>query len=329
MLPTELLSAPRPVAQKRGLQLRRSFGLVFALLLLVVTLSLISERFLTFQNIINIIRQASVNGIIAIGMTYVILTGGIDLSVGSILGLTAVIAATIIAWTGSSSMAIASAIGVGIGIGLFNGYLITKLALPPFIATLGSMVLVRGCALIVTQGKPISGFPDGFRFLGAGLLGTIPVPVYIVCALFIAAYIVLRFTTIGHTIYAIGTNSEAARYVGYALNRYLTLIYALCGALSALAGLLLIGRLNSAQPIIGEGYELDVIAAVVVGGSSLFGGTGGIGGTAMGVLIIAIIDNGLNILNVSSFYEQIVKGAVIAIALLLYGAINRRQRESA
>ncbi len=304
--------------------IHKETGLLLILLLFVVTLSIISEHFFTFQNIINIIRQAAINGIIAIGMTYVILTGGIDLSVGSILGCSSIVAALIMVETELVSLAILGGVATGLLLGFVNGVIITKFSLPPFITTLGSMVLVRGLALIVSQGRPVSNFPDSFRFLGAGVIGIIPVPVVVVVLLFAAAYIVLRFTTIGRTIFAIGTNSRAAHIVGYAVNRYLALIYVFSGVLSAFAGLLLIGRLNSAQPIIGEGYELDAIAAVVVGGTSLFGGSGGIGGTAIAVLIIAVIDNGLNILNVSSFYEQIVKGALIAVALLLYSALDRK-----
>ncbi|MCF6335082.1 MAG: ribose ABC transporter permease [Spirochaetales bacterium] len=294
------------------------FGLVIAFLIMIFALSLLSDRFLTFQNILNVLRQYSINGIIAVGMTMVILTAGIDLSVGSILGLTAVITADLLHSGIPVVFAIFLGLLLGSSIGLVNGLLITKIKIPPFIATLGMMTLTRGLAFTFTQGKPITGLNEGFRFIGTGMAGPFPFPVIIAAIVFVAGYIFLKKSRHGENIYALGNNETAAEFSGIPVKRYVTLVYAVSGFLSALAGMILVGRLDSAQPIIGQGYEFDAIAAVVVGGTSFTGGDGSIWGTLIGVLIIAVINNGLNLLDVSSFYEQVVKGVVIAVALLLH-----------
>ncbi len=294
------------------------YGLIIAFLIMIFAISLLSDRFLTFQNILNILRQSSINGIIAVGMTMVILTAGIDLSVGSILGLTAVITADMLHSGIPVFLAIFLGLFLGICIGLVNGILITRVKIPPFIATLGMMTLTRGLAFTFTQGKPITGLDEGFRVIGTGMTGPVPVPVIIAGIVFVAGYIFLKKSRHGENIYALGNNETAAHFSGIPVKRYMTLVYAVSGFLSALAGMILIGRLDSAQPIIGQGYEFDAIAAVVVGGTSFTGGHGSIWGTLIGVLIIAVINNGLNLLDVSSFYEQVVKGVVIAVALLLH-----------
>lgn len=298
----------------------QQFGLVIAFLLLALTLTLLSNRFLTVSNVINVLRQSTINGIIAVGMTMVILTAGIDLSVGSILGLTAVVTADLLQRGWPVGLAVGAGLALGAFLGLINGLLITKSRIPPFIATLGMMTLARGMALTYTQGRPITGLPAGFRFLGTGFLGPVPMPIVIAALVFILGYLLLNRTQVGEYIYALGNNVTAARFSGIPTQRYITLVYVISGLLSALAGMILVARLDSAQPIVGQGYEFDAIAAVVVGGTSFVGGEGGLGGTLLGVLIIAVLNNGLNLLNVSSFYEQVVKGVVIALALLLHRA---------
>lgn len=206
--------------------------------------------------------------------------------------------------------------------GLINGLIITKTRIPPFIATLGMMTFARGAALTYVQGRPVTGLAKSFLFVGKGFLGPIPMPIIIAGMVFILGYVLLSRTKVGEYIYAIGDNMEAARLSGVPIDRYTTLVYAICGFLTALSGIILTARLNSAQPSSGVGYEFDAIAAVVVGGTSLAGGEGGLGGTLLGVLIIEVLNNGLNLLNVSSFWQPVVKGVVIALALLMHRALR-------
>jgi ribose transport system permease protein len=304
-------------------ELSQRFGLVFSFLLLCLILSLLSDRFLTVSNMVNVLRQSTINGIIAVGMTYVILTAGIDLSVGSILALTAVVTANMLQIEGMSvAMAVLSGLLLGGILGLINGIIITKASVPPFVATLGMMTVGRGLALTYTEGRPITGLPDSFRFLGTGSLGPVPMPIIIAGLAFIVGYILLTQTWIGEYIFALGNNPVAARYAGINTHIYTIFVYIVAGVLSALAGMILIARLNSAQPTAGLGYEFDAIAAVVVGGTSFAGGEGSLWGTLLGVLVIAVLNNGLNLLNVSSFYQPVVTGLVIALALLFYKAIR-------
>ncbi|HSG17798.1 MAG TPA: ribose ABC transporter permease [Anaerolineae bacterium] len=299
------------------------YGLILSFLLLCIVLALLSDRFLTVGNATNILRQSTINGIIAVGMTVVILTAGIDLSVGSILALSSVITASML----QSGLPVPAAILIGLGIGatcgLFNGIVISRAGVPPFVATLGMMTIARGLALVFTEGKPITGLPDAFRFVGTGSIGPIPTPIVIAAATFIVGYILLTRTSLGQFIYGIGNNPVAARYAGISVSLNITLVYMMSGLLSALAGLILIARLDSAQPTAGIAFEFDAIAAVVVGGTSFAGGQGGLGGTLIGVLIIAVLNNGLNLLNISSFYQPVVSGVVIALALLLHRAVGR------
>lgn len=303
-------------------ELSQRFGLVFSFLLLCLVLGLLSDRFLTVNNMVNVLRQSTINGIIAVGMTYVILTAGIDLSVGAILALTSVVTADLLQQGLPVPLAIAAGLALGAALGLVSGIIITKGRVPPFVATLGMMTVARGLALTYTEGRPITGLPDSFRFIGTGSLGPIPMPIVIAGVTFIAGYFLLTRTRVGEYIFALGNNPVAARYAGIATQRYTTFVYVVAGLLSALAGMILVARLNSAQPTAGLGYEFDAIAAVVVGGTSFAGGEGGLGGTLLGVLVIAVLNNGLNLLNVSSFYQPVVTGVVIALALLLYRAIR-------
>jgi ribose/xylose/arabinose/galactoside ABC-type transport system permease subunit len=303
-------------------ELLQRFGLIISFLLLCVVLALLSDRFLTVSNAVNLLRQSTINGIIAVGMTFVILTAGIDLSVGATLALSTVVTANLLQQGIPVLLAVAIGLALGAALGFLNGLIITKARVPPFVATLGMMTVARGLALTYTQGRPITGLPDAFRFIGTGSLGPIPMPIVIAGLTFLVGWVVLNRTRMGEYIYAIGNNPVAARYAGIATDSYITFVYVLAGFLSALAGMILVARLNSAQPTAGIGYEFDAIAAVVVGGTSFAGGQGGLGGTLLGVLVIAVINNGLNLLNVSSFFQPVVTGIVIALALLIYRAIR-------
>lgn len=309
----------------RNLNLRdlsQRFGLILSFLLLCIALSLLSDRFLTLSNATNVLRQSTINGIIAVGMTYVILTAGIDLSVGAVLALCTLVTADLLQKGLPVPLAVIAGLGLGAGLGLVNGLIITKARVPPFVTTLGMMTVARGLALTYTQGRPITGLPEGFRFMGTGSLGPIPMPIVIAGLTFLVGYVLLTRTRVGEYIFALGNNPVAARYAGIATDRFIAFVYAVAGLLAALAGMILIARLNSAQPTAGLGYEFDAIAAVVVGGTSFAGGEGGLGGTLLGVLVIAVLSNGLNLLNVSSFYQPVITGVVIALALLLYRAIR-------
>jgi ribose transport system permease protein len=303
-------------------ELLQRFGLILSFLLLCVVLTLLSDRFLTVNNAVNVLRQSTINGIIAVGMTFVILTAGIDLSVGATLALSTVVTANLLQQGIPVLLAVLLGLVLGAAVGFLNGLIITKARVPPFVATLGMMTVGRGLALTYTQGRPITGLPEAFRFIGTGSLGPIPMPIVIAGLTFLVGWVVLSRTRIGEYIYAIGNNPVAARYAGIATDSYITFVYVLAGLLSALAGMILVARLNSAQPTAGLGYEFDAIAAVVVGGTSFAGGEGSLGGTLLGVLVIAVINNGLNLLNVSSFYQPVVTGIVIALALLIYRAIR-------
>lgn len=298
------------------------FGLTFSFLLLILALSLLSERFLTSANLINILRQATINGIISVGMTLVILTGGIDLSVGSVLALSVTIGASLMKQGQPVGAAVLAALAVGTLLGMINGLMITRAKIPPFIATLGMLTVARGLTLMYTQGQPITGLPASFRWIGTGVIGGIPVPIMLTLLVFVAGWVFLTRTKYGAQIYLMGDNLNAAKLAGVPTDRMTVLVYAISGFCAALAGLVLVARLDSAQPIIGQGYEFNAIAAVVVGGTSFAGGEGGLAGTLLGTLLIETLNNGLNLLNVSPLWEQVVKGVVIALALLLHKAFS-------
>jgi ribose/xylose/arabinose/galactoside ABC-type transport system permease subunit len=301
----------------------KRFGLLLVYLVLIIGLSMLSNRFLTSSNQVNILRQATINGIIAVGMTLVILTAGIDLSVGSVLALSAVIGADLLKRGIPVPVAVLAALGVGALAGLANGVIITRGKIPPFIATLGMLTVARGLTLMYTGGQPFTGFPSAFRQIGAGVLGPIPTPIIIALFVFAGVSIILGRTRFGQHIYLLGDNPVAARLAGINIEFVTVMVYVASGLCAALAGLILIARLDSAQPVIGMGYEFNAIAAVVVGGTSFFGGEGTLFGTLLGTLLIETISNGLNLLNVSPLWEQVVKGLVIALALLAYKALNR------
>lgn len=293
----------------------RNLGPLLGLVILCVVLTGLSDRFLTMDNLLNVTRQVSINAVISVGMTLVILTGGIDLSVGSILAFAGSITAGLL--SGGQLLIPAIIIGVVAGafIGMINGALITRAGIPPFIATLGTMTAARGFTLVYTDGRPITGMEEAFRFLGGGYIAGIPVPVIIMAIIFLLAHIMLTRTKFGRYVYAIGGNEEAARLSGIGTKKVLLSVYTLAGLLAGFSGVIMASRLNSAQPTAGAGFELDAIAAVVLGGTSLSGGVGTVGGTLIGAMIIGVLDNGLNLLNVSSFYQQVAKGVVILLAV--------------
>ena len=303
----------------------RQFGTLIGLIVLCVILWILTPHFLTITNILNITQQTSINAIIAVGMTFVIITAGIDLSVGSIMAFAGVVLAG--ALNAGIPIPIAMLIGLGVGAacGLVNGLLITYGGLPPFISTLGMMSVARGGALLYTDGRPVSGFSEGFRFLALGEILSIPVPVVIMIVVYIIAHFLLTRTKFGRYTYAIGGNEEAAMLSGINIRFFKTAIYAFCGMLSGLAAIILTARLNSAQPIAGIMYELDAIAAAVIGGTSLMGGEGRITGTLIGALIMGVLRNGLNLLGVSSFVQQTVIGSVIIVAVLVDMALKRQK----
>ena len=303
----------------------RQFGTLIGLVALSLVLWALTPHFLTVANVLNIAQQTSINAIVAVGMTYVILSGGIDLSVGSIVALSGVALGAALQSGQPAVSAALVAMGVGVVCGLVNGVLVSWGGLPPFIVTLGMMSVARGAALLVTEGRPISGFDAGFRSLATGEIGFIPGPVAATAIIYLAAHIVLTRTTFGRYVYAIGGNEEATRLSGVAVRFHKTMIYAVSGLMSALAAIVLTARLNSAQPIAGMMYELDAIAATVIGGTSLMGGVGTLTGTLVGALIMGVLRNGLNLLGVSSFLQQIVIGAVIVGAVLV-DTILKRQR---
>ena len=290
---------------------------LIGLVLLCVVITFVSPAFMTLSNLTNVFTQVSTNAIIAVGMTFVILTGGIDLSVGSTVAISGAFAASIIKSTNNVFLAVLAAGIVGIVIGLINGLLISKGKLQAFIATLATMTIFRGATLVFTNGTPISKLPENFVNIGNGKLGFIPIPVIITVIVLVIAIYVLTQTRFGRYLYALGGNEDSARLSGINTTKIKTLVYVISGFASSIAGVIIASRIGSASPNAGTGFELDAIAAVVIGGTSLAGGEGRITGTLIGALIIGVLNNGLNLMNVSPFYQSIVKGLVILIAVLL------------
>ena len=305
------------------------YAAFLALALLVIVLSVISPEFRTASNFMNLLRQATFNGLIAFGMTCVILSDGIDLSVGSTFALSAIICAELIVLDVATGLAIIISLVAGTLLGLISGFLVAKARLQPFIATLITMTAYRGLAMIITDGKPISRLAHNieseagaalFKTLGKGNIElgviNIPVPAIILVLALVVFWFMLTKTTFGRKIYATGSNAKCANLVGVNVAKTKMIVYSISGFMSALAGLIMISRVDSAQPVLGDGYELDAIAAVALGGTSMSGGRGKITGTFAGVLIIAVLNNGLNILGVSTYYQEVIKAIVILIAVL-------------
>lgn len=303
--------------RNRVTQTLLQYGIVLALVALGVALSFLSPVFLTTDNLIQVLLQASINTIIALGITFVIITAGIDLSVGSTAALAGMVAAKLMVAGTVWPMAVLVALIVGLVIGFINGFLITKLRITPFIVTLGMLSVVRGSALVYSDGRPVYGFPESFNQVFGGYLGPIPMPVVVAAIVALISWFVLRYTRLGEYTYAIGGNAEATRLSGVSVDRYTIIIYMICALFAALAGIVLTARLRAAEPIAASGYELNAIAATVMGGTSLFGGEGGVVGTIIGALIISTLLNGLNLLNVQSFYQQLAIGLVIILAVAL------------
>lgn len=300
----------------------KSFALKYwiyiAFAFLFVILSVASPSFLTVDNMLNVLRQVSINGIIAVGMTFVIITGGIDLSVGSILALSGVIACSLAhPDTYPVFVAVGAGLLVGLLCGVINGTIIAYGKVAPFIVTLGMLTIARGATLVFTGGRPVINLSDAYNNIGGGYIQGIPVPIYVLIFVILIGMFLLNFTRFGRHVYAVGGNELAARVSGLNPARVKIAVYAISGLLSGLAGIILSSRVMAGSPVAGEGYELDAIAAVVIGGSSLAGGVGKIGGTVIGALIIGFMNNGLDLLNVSSYYQQIVKGLIIIAAVLL------------
>jgi ribose/xylose/arabinose/galactoside ABC-type transport system permease subunit len=290
---------------------------VAGLIGLCLLLWILTPHFMTVTNALNVMEQTSINAIVAVGMTFVIISGGIDLSVGSLVALSGVVLASALKSGWPIPLALAAGLGVGAATGLLNGVVIAFGRLPPFIMTLGMMSVARGAALLVTDGRPISGFDAGFRSIATGRVLGVPAPIVLTLAIYAVAYFVLSRTRFGRYVYGIGGNEEATRLSGVNVRFHKTMVYVVSGVTSAIAAVLLTARLNTAQPIAGIMYELDAIAAVVIGGTSLSGGEGNLGGTLIGALTMGVLRNGLNLLGVSSFLQQLVIGLVIIVAVLV------------
>ncbi len=297
------------------------FQSLILLIVFAVIVSLLSDRFLTISNIFNVLRQTSINAVLAVGMTFVILTGGIDLSVGSIYAFSSAITVYLLGIGYHPVVAVFSGLLLGTVIGSINGFFITKGKLQPFIVTLATMTIFRGATLVFTEGRPINaGYEKNaelFSKIGSGYFLNIPIPIWIMLVAIILGYFILKKTTLGRYVYAIGGNEEATKLSGVNVTKIKVLVYSISGFLAALAGIIIAARLSSAQPTAGQGYELDAIAAVVLGGTSLSGGVGTILGTIVGALIIGILNNALNLLDITSYYQLLIKGVVILVAVLL------------
>jgi ribose transport system permease protein len=303
----------------------RSYGIVIAFIIICAAMTVLSPVFLTVTNVRNVIRQSSIFGIMAIGMTFVILTGGIDLSVGSILAVAGAISAGMLKGGAGLLPIVLLALVLGIGCGLANGVIITIGRIAPFVVTLGMMSIARSITLIYTKGYPISGFTGDFRFIGGGEILSMPFPIIVFLLTVIVAWVILTQTRLGRYTYAIGGNEETVKLSGINADFYKTIAYVISGITAAMSALILTSRLNSAEPVAGQGYELDVIAAVVIGGTSLSGGRGSVWGTLIGALLIGVINNGMNLLGISPYFQLLVKGLIIIGAVLL----DRLRQETA
>lgn len=304
---------------KNGLARTKSMGMFWALILICLIASVISPNFLKASNIVNVIRLVSINGIIAMGMTFVVLTGGVDLSVGAIVGVVAVSAAMMFQRNVPVILAVPAGLLIGAVLGIINGIGVTKGKLAPFIMTLGSLTALQGVSLYLANGSPQNWRKTeiDFKFLGQGTLLGIPVPVYIFAAVFLISFYVLKYTEFGRSVYAVGDSREAARLSGINTGRVEALCFVITGFLSAVSSIILISRLSVGEPTAGDGYELDALAMVYIGGCSTSGGSGSVIGTLIGAILLSVISNVLNLLGVSPFLQKVVKGLIIIGAVLL------------
>lgn len=295
-----------------------NYGLFIIFALVLIFLASAAPRFLSLDNLVNVIRQSSIIGFLALGMTFVMITAGIDLSVGSVVGLTGVVAGTLASGAGGAFVVpIIAVVLIGMLVGFLNSALIIWGGILPFLATLAMMALVRSGALIFTNGQPVTGLSEAFQWLGSGMIGPVPVPVVFFIVAAIAADFILSKTRFGRHVYALGGSEESSRKVGIPVRKVLMGVYILAGVLAAIGGLVLTARVDGADPLAGTSFELQAIAAVVIGGTSLFGGVGTIRGTVTGVLLVGVVMNGLNLLNVSSYYQQAAQGLILVLAVLL------------
>lgn len=314
-------------------QILQRYGIFIALVVMCLTLAVISENFLSTRNILNVLRQTSINGILAIGMTFVILTRGIDLSVGSVVAFAGLVAGSL-ATTAATGMvgngpypallAIAAGLGVGMACGAVSGVIVSRFHVPAFVATLGMLSAARGMALIYSGGRPIPSLTEEFRWIGTGDIWGIPVPIFLLLGTFAVAQFVLTQTRFGRHVYAVGGNPHAAKVSGLPVRRIRFAVYVIAGALAGLAGMILAARTGSALPQAGIAYELDAIAAVVIGGTSLAGGVGRVTGTLIGALLIGVMNNGLDLMGVESYYQQVIKGVLIVAAVMLDQSKNKQ-----
>ena len=321
-------------------RLLMSFGPLLFLAALMVVFTVMKPSFIDPINLFNILRQISITGLIALGMTFVILTAGIDLSVGSLLALCGMVAAVVAKGGTANTLslensgtqgygwfaALLAAVAVGAAAGWLQGLAITRLKVPPFVVTLGGLTVFRGLTLTISNGGPISGFGASMRWFGTGLVGPVPVPVIIFAIAAVLCHIVLRYTRYGRAVYAVGGNAEAARLSGLRVDRILVSVYVIVGFFSGLAAFVLSSRLNSSEAVAGIGYELTVISAVVIGGTSLFGGIGSVGGTVVGAALIGVLQNGLQFNNVSSYTQSIVIGLILVFAVTFDRWLKSRVR---
>jgi inositol transport system permease protein len=337
-------AAPRKIAPERHggiaiIPLLSRHAPAVCLVLLMIVFAILEPAFLSPLNLFNVMRQISIEGLIAIGMTFVILTAGIDLSVGSVVALAGLVAAMIAKGSTASSFSLSAgeaagygwfaamlgAMGVGLTAGFVQGFAITRLKVPPFVVTLGGLSIFRGLALMISAAGPISGFDAAYRWWGQGRVGTVPVPVIIFLCFALIAFIILRYTRYGRQVYAVGGNREAARLSGVNVPRVLLSVYMIIGFLAGFAGFILSARLNSSEAVAGTGYELNVIAAVVIGGTSLFGGVGTIFGTVIGSILIGVLINGLVLMNVNSYVQQIIIGFIL-VAVVAFDQFAKSRR---
>ncbi|WP_274627240.1 ABC transporter permease [Arvimicrobium flavum] len=329
--------------EARGINIARllvSFGPLLFLVALMIVFTIMKPSFIDPINIFNILRQISITGLIALGMTFVILTAGIDLSVGSLLAFCGMVAAVVAKGGTANTLsldpsqaagygwfaALMAAITVGAAAGAVQGIAITRLKVPPFVVTLGGLTIFRGLTLTISNGGPISGFDASMRWFGTGLVGPVPVPVIIFAIAAVLCHIVLRYTRYGRAVYAVGGNAEAARLSGLRVDRILVSVYVIVGFFAGLAAFVLSARLNSSEAVAGIGYELNVISAVVIGGTSLFGGVGSISGTVVGAALIGVLQNGLQFNNVSSYTQSIVIGLILIFAVAFDRWLKSRVR---
>lgn len=306
-------------------QIFERYAIYFVLVFLIILFAILSPVFLTPTNLINILRQTSVIGIVAVGMTFVILTGGIDLSIAGVIACTGVITAKLMLMGVHPVLACMVSLLFAVVVGIVNAFFAHEFKLNPMIVTLATLQILNGIAYILTGGIPVYGFTESFKFVGQGYIGIIPVPVLIMLVLFLIGHFILKYTSFGQTVYGIGGNEEAVRLTGIdiRLNKYK--VYVLCSVLAAIAGIVLLSRVNNAQPNAGDGYEMDVITGVVLGGVSMSGGEGKISGVFAGILVMAVLGNGMLLMNISEYYQWVVKGLVM-LAAISYDRILKKGR---